>query len=51
MLNVLAGLFDATSGEVEVNGLSLPDDIDTVQKLMGVCPQHVRGVCSVRVSE
>jgi hypothetical protein len=36
----LVGLFDATGGVVEVNGLSLPGDVASIQQCIGVMPQH-----------
>ena len=37
---MLAGLFDATQGVVEVNGWSLPNDAASIQRCLGVMPQH-----------
>ncbi len=40
LLSVLVGLFDASGGVVEVNGLRLPDDVAAIQQCIGVMPQH-----------
>eukprot|EP01138_Halocafeteria_seosinensis_P011339 gb/GECG01011582.1/.p1 GENE.gb/GECG01011582.1/~~gb/GECG01011582.1/.p1 ORF type:complete len:2138 (+),score=187.49 gb/GECG01011582.1/:1-6414(+) len=41
-LSILTGLFQATSGSVEVMGLDVGTgaDVRSAQKCMGVCPQH-----------
>ena len=41
-INVLTGLFPPTHGSAFVYGHSVKDDVPELQKIMGVCPQHVR---------
>lgn len=37
---MLTGLLNASSGNAEVFGIDMFDDMDTVRKFIGVCPQH-----------
>mmetsp|Transcript_117060 Transcript_117060/g.162751 ORF Transcript_117060/g.162751 Transcript_117060/m.162751 type:complete len:226 (+) Transcript_117060:1893-2570(+) len=39
-LSMISGLHAATAGKAEVFGKSVFDDLDSVRKFMGVCPQH-----------
>jgi ABC-type glutathione transport system ATPase component len=39
-ISMLTGLIGSSSGEAEVLGLNLFDDMDEVRHKMGVCPQH-----------
>ena len=39
-LRMITGFYQATSGSVEIAGLSVPRDMSKVYQLMGVCPQH-----------
>jgi ABC-type multidrug transport system ATPase subunit len=37
---MLTGLFEATSGDMSVNGLNFKTDMPEIRKKLGVCPQH-----------
>ncbi|CAG8495553.1 10807_t:CDS:2 [Ambispora gerdemannii] len=39
-MNILSGMTPATSGDALMYGLSVREDIDSIRKIMGVCPQH-----------
>ncbi|KNC49900.1 ABC transporter [Thecamonas trahens ATCC 50062] len=40
LINVLTGLFTPSSGNAFVFGASVIDDVDSVRRAIGVCPQH-----------
>jgi ATP-binding cassette subfamily A (ABC1) protein 3 len=37
---MLTGLIEQSSGSAEVYGMDLFNDMDSVRKFLGVCPQH-----------
>ncbi|CAG8563020.1 1691_t:CDS:2 [Ambispora leptoticha] len=39
-MNILSGLTPATAGDALMYGLSVREDMDSIRKIMGVCPQH-----------
>lgn len=39
-MNILSGLTQATAGDALMFGLSVKKDMNLIQKIMGVCPQH-----------
>ncbi|KAJ8301076.1 hypothetical protein KUTeg_020063 [Tegillarca granosa] len=39
-MSMLTGFITPTSGTAEVNGFSIKEDITSVRKSLGVCPQH-----------
>jgi len=39
-ISMITGLYPATSGDVDVFGMSVRDQITDIRKIMGVCPQH-----------
>ena len=39
-ISMLTGLLEATEGEANVFGVDMFNDMNTVRKFMGVCPQH-----------
>jgi ABC-type multidrug transport system ATPase subunit len=39
-ISMLTGLFEQTSGTAELFGIDMFNDMDSVRKIMGVCPQH-----------
>ena len=38
-INILCGLYRATSGTAVIDGMDIRDNIDSIHMLMGVCPQ------------
>lgn len=42
--NMLSGLIEPSWGEAYVDGMSIRDEIDEIHNVLGVCPQHVRGL-------
>lgn len=50
LINMLAGLYEPTTGVALLDGYSINHDMDAVQARMGICPQHdvVWDVLSVR---
>lgn len=39
-INMLIGLYPPTDGDAEIFGYSIRTEIDSIRKIMGVCPQH-----------
>jgi len=39
-INMITGLYPATSGTVSVFGKDIHEQLDDIRKIMGVCPQH-----------
>jgi len=39
-ISIMQGWLQSTSGDVEIFGTSVHDDIDHIRKNLGVCPQH-----------
>ena len=39
-ISMLTGLLEATEGEAQVFGVDMFNEMNTVRKFMGVCPQH-----------
>ncbi|XP_061538807.1 phospholipid-transporting ATPase ABCA1 isoform X2 [Phycodurus eques] len=39
-ISVLTGLFPPTSGTVYINGMDIRQDVDTIRRTLGVCPQY-----------
>jgi len=39
-INMITGLYPSTSGTVNVFGFDIHEDLDTIRKSLGVCPQH-----------
>lgn len=39
-ISMLTGLLEPTSGNAEVFGLNVFNQMDEVRKVLGVCPQH-----------
>ncbi|CAG8465050.1 7477_t:CDS:2 [Paraglomus occultum] len=39
-MNILSGLTPATSGDALLYGYSVRNEMDSIRKIMGVCPQH-----------
>lgn len=39
-INILTGLFSPTSGNAKIFGYTITEEIDKIQKIMGVCPQY-----------
>ncbi|MHA2279092.1 MAG: ATP-binding cassette domain-containing protein, partial [Candidatus Kariarchaeaceae archaeon] len=50
-INCLSGVLSATSGEVEVMGLPMPQSRQTVTKYMGVAPQEYAVYLDLSVKE
>jgi ABC-type multidrug transport system ATPase subunit len=40
LINILTGLFPASSGDAEIAGLDIVDHMDEIREQLGVCPQH-----------
>ncbi|XP_061682240.1 phospholipid-transporting ATPase ABCA1 isoform X2 [Syngnathoides biaculeatus] len=39
-ISVLTGLFPPTSGTVYIHGIDILQDVDTIRKTLGICPQY-----------
>lgn len=39
-INMLTGLFPPTSGDAQIAGLDIIDNMDEIREQLGVCPQH-----------
>jgi len=39
-INMITGLYPATSGTVSVFGMDIHDQLEDIRKVLGVCPQH-----------
>ena len=39
-INLLTGLLEVTSGNIDVLGLSYPNDVDEIRKDIGLCLQY-----------
>jgi len=39
-VNILTGLFEPTYGDAFIYGLSVVNQMETIRRIMGVCPQH-----------
>ena len=50
-INMLTGLYEPTSGDAEVYGRSIVNDMMGVRRLIGICPQHDVLFLTLTVSE
>ncbi len=39
-MSILTGLFTATSGEANINGYNITNEMDLIRRSLGICPQH-----------
>lgn len=40
LTHIMAGLYEPTSGQVEINGFDCKENMSAIRQSLGVCPQH-----------